>query len=909
MAMKRPLETNNNGPSVVAPFEIEEEDISLLDNVDPRNGSVIHHLRFRKTKDPFVVFNPRRKQKDNQHGMFRMQIRGVCRNVLALSALAWLVVVFLGIMDSVVIYVDDHLPATSDRPPHQGSFGGRHQPLPNWKDEDLPLSNAGQAVPSISVENLDKQIGDYLHDPYLSPFASFIYYQPKESEIDHEQQAYLAKMEATKKKWGAWEAPTDVFYEKYSIRRPQPPFHTYPYRDVPLKKFPEHSWQFDETYVTSFLQQAKGLLHRVKEGVYTEYGHPTIRKDGKKISKNEMDKRGELFRVITEDFFVKKGAAVEIGNVHIAKKGVAYMSETAWDGLVQKLLHAMMTNDVFYVVLVGQGSTYKANNLFQSQIMQFNYLMEPVFDLLGMTLVTRNMGMNASTTNSALGGADVYGESDILWYYRSNGEKETIGQHDLLQKQAILAGERVPLILTPTPVGLEADTNGTALLGNIQPGAEVCSWTKHFVDGTLKHPKSIPACQHVRCDDTLLAEGYCSVHDSVCWVDRKDWDPTKSQNSDVGSQDESYPGVNAHQWEGRKLSLVLLHALDAAIERWQDAILEDGFPLQEKYWHVRPMYEEIRKNVRSLGIDSQTTACELFLSKLDPMICHLAMHSHSEWTPQVRPQHFQLRNIATGLQDMHQGVELYRGVDLLPWKWKIPYSHIDVHMIAIATNKPPHLVDGNFDDYDDDYSWLCDEDDATESIGCDDEPRRYLHPEERILKTSTGPAGSKASSSSAGWSVDNAPIGFCDGSAQSRCNRQDDNACLLSGHNFYRGSLKGNRESGWLTLKLAKIREGIILARLEVTTENTSKAAKDDPKQNFEFDYSINGVKTTLTKEEFESFGVTLTTDLTVYPLMMRKDTPSESDSDKFKTVDVKIRIRAATVGTTVMRLSHIYYA
>jgi hypothetical protein len=908
MAMERPLggPNNSNGPSVMAPFEIEEEGISLLDtDADPRSGSVIHNLHFRKTKEHFIVFNPRPKQKANQHGMFR--------NMLALSALACLVVVFLRIMDWAVIYVDSNLPAKSNRPPHQGSFGGQHQPLSsNWKDEDLPLSNVGQAVPSISVENLDKQIGNYLHDPHQSPFASFLYYHPKDSDIDDEQQAYLDKMEATKKQWGAWEAPTDVFYEKYSIQRPEPPFDTYPYRDVPLKKFPEHSWQLDETYVASFLQQSKGLLHRVKEGIYTEYGQPTIRKDGKKISKNEMDKRDELFGVITEDFFIKKGTAVEIKNLHIAKKGVAYMSETTWDGLVQKLLHAMMTNDVFYVVLVGQGSTYKANNLFQSQIMQFNYLMEPVFDLLGMTLVTRNMGMDASTTISALGGADVYGEADVLWYYRSNGEKEKIGQHDLLQKQAILAGERVPVILTPTPAGLEADTNGTALLGNIQPGAEVCSWTQHFLDGTLKHPKSVPACQYARCDDTLLAEGYCSVHDSVCWVDRKDWNPAASQNSDVGAQDESYPGVNNHQWEGRKLSLVILHALETAIEQWQDAILEDGFPLQEKYWHVRPMYEEIRKNVRSLGIDSQTTACEVFLSKLDPMICHLAMHSHSEWTPQVRPQHFQLRNIATGLQVMHQGVEPYRGVDLLPWQWKIPYSHIDVHMIAIATKTPPqqHGVNGNFDDYDDDHSWLCDEDDATELIGCDDEPRRYLYPEERIIQTSTGPAGSKASRSSAGWSIDNAPIGFCDGSAQSRCNRQDhNNMCLLSGHNFYRGSLKGNRESGWLTLNLAKIREGIILARLEVSTEKTSKAAKDDPEQNFEFDYSINGEKTTLTKEEFESFGVTLATDLTVYPLMMRKDMPSQSDSDEFKTVEVKIRIRAATGGIPVLRLSHIYYA
>jgi hypothetical protein len=78
------------------------------------------------------------------------------------------------------------------------------------------------------------------------------------------------------------------------------------------------------------------------------------------------------------------------------------MNTDAWEGLVRKLLHAVMTSDDFFVVAVGSASTYRGNNFHQSQVMQFNQIMEPVLDKLGIRLLSRNMGMDASTTISAL---------------------------------------------------------------------------------------------------------------------------------------------------------------------------------------------------------------------------------------------------------------------------------------------------------------------------------------------------------------------------------------------------------------------------------------------------------------------------------------------------------------------------
>ena len=302
--------------------------------------------------------------------------------------------------------------------------------------------------------------------------------------------------------------------------------------------------------------------------------------------------------------------------------GIAYLSTAAWEGLIRRLLHSMLTADnYFYVVLAGTTGTYRANNLWQSQVMQFNHIMEPVFDKLGMLLISRHMGMDAPTTVSALGGADVYGEADIFWHVVPEGEEETAGQVDLLLKQAILSGERMPVLLTPyNATRLRA---ADAWIGNVQPGADFCAPTR------AENVPPVPACRYVNCDPDSAA--LCDTHSSVCWVARSDQSPPyeKYMLKNVGSQHKGYPSDRQQRLEGRKLAMLVLHALDEALDRWIEQDTQDVRPLPNELWHVGPASEELRERVRTL---EETTsggggsACESFLRRLDPRICHMQMH-------------------------------------------------------------------------------------------------------------------------------------------------------------------------------------------------------------------------------------------------------------------------------------------
>ena len=95
----------------------------------------------------------------------------------------------------------------------------------------------------------------------------------------------------------------------------------------------------------------------------------------------------------------------------------------------------------------------------QSKMMQFHLIMEPVFDRLGMRLVIRNMAQGGvGTLGSAMAGADIYGESDLMIWDSQMTERHA-GAHDLFNRQAILSGERVPVLLMPKMNDIEKQTD------------------------------------------------------------------------------------------------------------------------------------------------------------------------------------------------------------------------------------------------------------------------------------------------------------------------------------------------------------------------------------------------------------------------------------------------------------------
>ena len=964
-----------SGGQSLVPMELEEEMDSLIHETGDFTG-VISKLTHRKKYNADGTAREPARASTGFRGLLRTKTAFTVRNAIFLGCLAWLVLLFVGKMGRTVNDIENNNMSDQDpRGPHQSSFGGiknvgqvsgakahqKHgmdeQELAAWIDAE---DNSGEGVKSVSSENILNHNGHYWHDPFQSPFASHLYKRTPE-ELSNEQKEFEMKMNDTKKMWGTW-LLIDNYYAENGRYRPKPDFKSVKHRDLPIAHFPEGSWQTDDEYVCKFVDQARAMIKRVKEGIYAEYGHPTVSTNGTKLSGKDIEDRDALFQVIIEDNQIIDGKAA-INNITGPLPGIAYMSRNAWDGLVRKLLHALVTNDIFYVVMAGDSvaAGHGGNNFMQTPVMQFHYLMEPVFDFLGMKLISRNMAMGfADTTLSALGGADIYGEADIMWYYAGR-KAETQGQLDFFHKQAILSGERVPVLLTPDPVNIEAESNRAAWVGNLQPGAEICELSQESTYMNL-----IDACRLVNCDH----KGFwpCEEFNSVCWVDRMGVDPPIPQEEYIRvPRGAKVPGPRKNKLEARKLSMLILHALDAAFDKWVAGIEAKGIPLAEDYWHVGDLYDTTREAVR-IHIPrfyENVTECDA-LFKDFPIVCHVEMHAFTECTPRVNPSNSSLSNAIYPTMERldFEGEELYADIDILPLQWKVPLNQTDVHAIAISTAVPPVLVDDDGDDVDDDYvgddtTWIDDNDDVdnngdnngdaqpsdnNNTGGDGDEstpPRRAMSDhKERLLsiprelkstalrKTSTA-SSNEAITPGKGWMVWNHIPGFCDGSAQSTCNRGPKNTCLLAGHNDFPGGILGDALSGWLMLQIKHVKEGIILARLDTsvqpgldsategwTSVDQGKGENNSRQLNipadFEFDYAINGKVTTLLRSEFLAFGTEIVKGMTLYPLLMDESLSKKQhrgEKDEGETIDVAIRIRSAQGRAATILLSHLYYA
>jgi hypothetical protein len=530
-----------------------------------------------------------------------------------------------------------------------------------------------------------------------------------------------------------------------------------------------------------------------------------------------------------------------------------------------------------------------------------------VLDFLGIRLISRNMATkDASVVFQAMGGADFMGEVDLLWF-DSSTRQESEGVQDLLYKQTILSGERVPVILTNR--ALNADT---AWIGNLQPNDKICGNKK---DGV--------------CD--------LNIHNSVCWIPRVSVEPQVKQDSSVPA--EHYPGRYAHQLEARKLSFVILHALDAALNQWVDGIEAEGFPLQDSYWHVSERYDTLREMIRNMATGK--SPCETLLGDL-ASLCHMELHGNTEWTPRITPYANSLRALVPSLMDVGNYFveELYVEVDLWPPQWKIPATQVDPHLAAIATSAPPPIDYDNGYFFDDDIAWVDFDDDAL--INGDFDGGRQRRDLEAIESQALG--GQEAERHTAestslhrsirvrrlfdagdslpggkGWTVYNNVAGFCDGTSQSRCGRDNSSKCLMAGHNDYTNTgLLGDGLSGWLLFRIRNLQEGIVLAHLDVTVPANSNPVTESWAQvnneggsgnrrlnlpkDISFDYAINGEIKTLSSTEFEQLGVKITDEMTLYPLYV--NTTANVDA-----LDLGIRIRSDEGRAATLLVTHIYYA
>ena len=143
----------------------------------------------------------------------------------------------------------------------------------------------------------------------------------------------------------------------------------------------------------------------------------------------------------------------------------------------------------------------------------------------------------------------------------------------------------------------------------------------------------------------------------------------------------------------------------------------------------------------------------------------------------------------------------------------------------------------------------------------------------------------------------------------------------MGGHSDGRSGLIGDALSGWLVFELPRIKEGIIIARLEVwhggskvdRTEgwaevNNGGRAQDRrlniPENDFYFDISINGVIKTMDYEEFMSHKPKYGQNMSFWPLLLPKDWETFDGP-----VELAIRLRSNAGRDATVLISHIYYA
>jgi len=681
----------------------------------------------------------------------------------------------------------------------------------------IPTSAVPHAVPSLSKENIENLHGHYVHDEHRSPFASFLYNRTKE-ELEAEQIDYIERMSKIGEEWGAWD-----FNDEHPEIRPIANFDKIPYKDMMNKDFPEKAWQMDQKYVTDFVAEGRKLVNRVKEGIYAEYGHPS-----KGLSEAEIEARNEFFKIhITED---EKSPPAKDGWAFISKKGLNMFAK--------KLLHSMMSNDEFYFIMGGHSAAAgHGNNFHQTYMMELANIMEPVMHKLGVRLIVRNLAMGGlGTTHYSLGASTLYGETDVMYWDSGMTEKSGADQ-DLFHKQVLLGGERVPVLLNGAVNDLKVETGDNLWYGGIMDGMTAVAETTDLDQG-----ETLPwAIQYLRCaaDQTSLCNGRAGIpkyHDS-CWIDRSDFNPKMKQNpGGVGGKASWHPGDLVHKFQGRKLTMLMLRALEETFNLWELGIQSDGFPLNESYWHIGETYTDSRTKLSDyLNNDGyNTTACEKRWGG-NPTVegmgldraCRTALKGMSEFTPINRGYHNSIskhtKTAPNGYKPHVTSEALYEGVDILPPFWKVPEGHVDVHAIAIAsTYAAPELDNVWVDDNGDDDTEEAESSrrmlrkaatellavnnvsESTEGDGAGD--KRYLKGDEVV------PGQGWMISATASEEV----TGYCDGSPMcSDCKRSINRDCLLSGQNDGRSQVSGDGLSGWLVVNVPDVKEGLIFARLE----------------------------------------------------------------------------------------------
>jgi hypothetical protein len=178
--------------------------------------------------------------------------------------------------------------------------------------------------------------------------------------------------------WDVWHEFQDNVHQEDQQR----PTHDYCgeydpiHRDIPTTAFPQQAWQTDAAFMQHLLYQGQRLVTRAQEAILMEYGHgigslPQLTHTGVELRRQHMfswQKLSSLVEVAPPPIGFERGSGT---------RGTGGWTTTkSWQGLVRRLLHAMVTNDEFVVVLGGHSAAAGHGNHFrQSYLSQLHRIL------------------------------------------------------------------------------------------------------------------------------------------------------------------------------------------------------------------------------------------------------------------------------------------------------------------------------------------------------------------------------------------------------------------------------------------------------------------------------------------------------------------------------------------------------
>jgi hypothetical protein len=147
---------------------------------------------------------------------------------------------------------------------------------------------------------------------------------------------------ALAKQWGQW----SILHDSKATMRPVFPCLQFSHCDVPRSKFPPQTWQADAAFLGPFLTQAQALVTRAQEAVLAEYGQSKF--DLPNMTLAERSKNFQLDHLNLGD---GKTHPPDAKKVAIDNGG--WTTTRSFQGLVRRVLHAIVTQDTFTFALGG----------------------------------------------------------------------------------------------------------------------------------------------------------------------------------------------------------------------------------------------------------------------------------------------------------------------------------------------------------------------------------------------------------------------------------------------------------------------------------------------------------------------------------------------------------------------------